>query len=264
MKILLTLLLLVLVQNLRAQSISEDLGLNYASGRSQTPFKETLLLIGNSRKILILSNNANYLQKGDFITILYNKRAALRALVGKTRNSKAGVKVLKTFSLEAFDKIKKGDQVEIVIGDYTYKPQEEADDKDDLDSLGINDEGDLFNNSVDINIEEEADRNINTQNIVYFSWGPFSGDAPLNQVQQGEISSVGAFLDDRGSQTYNDYSIGWARQVSDNIFAEGLVDIVTLNGFPSPDISALLLSFAVRIKYAYKLPAYFYALPYIE
>ncbi|MCB9093192.1 MAG: hypothetical protein H6620_11595 [Halobacteriovoraceae bacterium] len=261
MKIFTLMILLVFTQIGWAQSVVEDISQGIVSQRVTDPFDETILLIGQSKKIFVLSNRNGNLHKGDFISLLVDDNLAVRALVAKVEDERAGIKILKIYSLKQWVKLKKGKQIKVLIGDDSYyrKPEEVEeevkDDQEDLKNLGINSEEDLFNDSVtidDMNVDEKTGRHIKTDNIIHLSWGPFRFYEPLNQ----DLSIS------ENKRNYNEYSGGWAYQISDNIYLEGVLGYISMEDFPSKNSASAVITGAIRFKYNFALPLYFYVMPF--
>jgi hypothetical protein len=87
--------------NLMGKEFVNDISSPISLGDSAEMFTETIRIISRSQKIFILTNTNQMLYKGDFITLILNeKEPVARALVGKTYDGSAGIKILKIYSLK--------------------------------------------------------------------------------------------------------------------------------------------------------------------
>jgi hypothetical protein len=235
--------------------------------RGEELFTEKILLIGSSKTIFILSNDSQKLTKGDFITLILENRLGLRALVAKVKDNRAGIKVLKLYDPDIWSKLSKNTAIQILIGDDSKfkknkSPEENAkEDKEDLKSIGLD-----ANDNVDTLFKEEDDgsvrtkeiddkhgRTLETNHIVGFGWGLFNTQTALNQD--------GTF--NEGKSNYNDYNFSYAYQISDNIYLEGMFNYTTMGEFPARGLNTSISSLALRAKYVFELPAYFYVMPFL-
>lgn len=233
-----------------AQDIMRDMNSGGVGGtRHQELFTENIQVISNSKKIFIISNENRKLTKGDFISLLIDNNLGARALVAKIDNDRAGIKILKIYSLAEWSKMVAGRDVQILIGDDSYyqKPKE-ANDKDEFDQ--IKNQEDLFKDDLDIDDfgdETENTRALRTDNLVSAAWGHFRG---INA--------------DEESVNHTQFTFGWAHQISDNIYVEGLFGYSKLTDFPSATgIQTVVTNFSARAKYNFKTPLYTYVMPYV-
>lgn len=218
------------------------------SGRQHTLFTEKIQLISHSRKIFIISNNNQKLTKGDFISLLLDQSLAVRALVAKIDGSRAGIKILKIYSMSLWNKMASGKDVQILIGDDSYykKPEEKKEENFDQ----IKNEEDLFKDDLDIDDfgdEDQGVRNMRTDNIISLAWGNLHGINADDEIEQ-----------------HKRFSFTWAHQISDNIYLEGMYGYTKVTNFPSQTgIQTVVHTLGVRAKYSFKTPLYTFTMPFV-
>ncbi len=208
--ILTTFLLFSLVNSLvyaQTEAEPEAAASSEKSSQNYQIVEEEIRKISPSKHIFILTNNNNFLNKGDFITIISNNVLVTRALVAKNADALLGIKILKIYSLEAWNKIKPDMKVQVLKGDdSSFKMGKKHDE------LGaMEGDSDLKAEKIDesitidegLGLAENGSRLIRTDNIISGSLGQISG------------------LDvDGSSKSYLHYGISWAYQATDNVFGE--------------------------------------------
>lgn len=237
-----------------AQTLVEDLGSSVELGDSAELFTETIRIIGRSQKIFIITNTNQMLGKGDFITILLNdKDAVARALVGKTHDGLAGIKVLKVYSLKRWAMLRQGLDVQILKGDdsYLFAPKQTT---APVQSDEIQSEEDLYSleSSVeeDISFLEKDSRHIKPDNLVGIAYNQFSFNSELE-------------LNDTQRYVSNQVAFNWGYQFSDNYWFEGLYGRTLFNDFPGKGAQTAIDNLTFRLKYTFKAPLYSYIMPYV-
>lgn len=240
------------LNNAYGQSLVDDIGAPVDAGYSSDLFTETVQIIGRSQKIFIITNTNRMLGKGDFITLVLNeKEPVARALVGKTENGLAGIKVLKIYSLKNWALMRKGLDVQVLKGDDSKLfVKEKAPDEteptieseEDLYSLEGEVEGDLEFLTKDA-------RHIKPDNVAGFSYSQYSFSHDLEPETEEE--------------SHAQLSFSWAYQFSDNYWVEGLYGRTTINDFPGKGAQTLVNNLTVRLKYTFKAPLYSYFIPYL-
>tara|TARA_B100001971_G_scaffold214585_1_gene252921 strand:+ start:125229 stop:126218 length:990 start_codon:yes stop_codon:yes gene_type:complete len=233
-----------------SQNLVNDISAPLALGDSAELFTETIRIISRSQKIFIITNTNQMLYKGDFITIVLNEREAVaRALVGKTYDGSAGIKILKIYSLKNWAILKKGLDVQILKGDdsrlfvkkktvETTPEEESIESEEDLYKAEIDEDFDSFNRD---------NRLIKPDNIVSAGYAQY----------RFENSITGDTLAE------NQFNFTWAYQFSDNFWFEGLYGRALFEGFPVQGTSTLISNFTFRVKYTLKAPFYSYIMPYL-
>lgn len=232
------------------QNLVDDISSPIALGDSGELFTETIRIISRSQKIFILTNTNQMLYKGDFITIVLNERDAVaRALVGKTYDGSAGIKILKIYSLKNWAILKTGLDVQILKGDDsrlfvkkkavdTIPEEEKIEGEEDLYKTEIDDDFDSFN---------KDNRLIKPDNIVSIGYAQYRFENTITGDTLAE----------------NQFNFTWGYQFSDNFWFEGLYGRALFDGFPAQGTSTLISNFTARVKYTFKAPFYSYILPYI-
>ena len=235
-----------------SQDVVDDIGSSIELGDSAEMFTESIRIIARSKRIFILTNSNQLLSKGDFITLVLNERDPVaRALVGKDHQGKAGIKILKIYSLKRWALMKRGLDVKILKGDDSFlfkKVVEKNEDEDD--GLKIKSEEDLYDTSMideDLNMFGKDNRLIKPDNIVSGAYSRYTLENDLS----GD------------TEVYNQYSGAWAYQFIDNVWIEGLYGRILLSGVPAQGTQTLINNFTIRLKYTFKAPLYSYILPYI-
>lgn len=236
-----------------AQDLLEDVNSNITLGDTSEMFSETIEIISRSGKIFIITNSNQLLSKGDFVTMaLKTGGPVARAVIAKTSDGKAGLKVLKVYSLTRWGKIRKGLVINLLKGDDTAlfikkKPKDELDDSESK----IESEEDLFNEKAiieeDLSSFYQDNRHIKPDNIVTAGYNQFRF---TDKVQSEVIAE-------------NQWNFAWAYQFSDNYWVEGLFGRIQVNNYPVQSSQTLINNFTVRAKYVFKAPLYSYLIPYV-
>lgn len=242
------------LNNIYAQNLLSDANINFASETSGEVFVETIKIISRSGKIFILTNGNQLLNKGDFITlILKDDGPVSRAVVAKTHDGSAGIKILKVYSLARWKKLAKGLDIQILKGDDSalFKPKVEAQDVTGADTT-IDSEEDLFNDkTVDLSGElgdiYQDKRLIKPDNVV---------SAAFNQLTISDQVSG----DKRAG---NQFYFAWAYQFSDNYWFEGLYGQASYDNVPNNGLQTVVNNFTIRAKYTFEAPFYSYIMPYL-
>ncbi len=220
-----------------------------SSGVAAQLVTETIHNISESQKIFILSNgNASY-GKGDFITILIENELVARALCAKQLDNLAGVKIIKIYSNDLWQKLRTGMEVQILRGDDSFWKNNPKKDAKEKDNAKIKDEDDLYNETRledDSSFDENKNRVIKPDNILTlgYSWI----DARNND---GTAAKVGQFMGQ------------WAYQVADNIWGEVAYGQGIMNDYPSTGLDTKVTNITVRAKYAFNAPMYSFLMPYV-
>lgn len=239
--------------NLYAQDLLDDISEDVTIGSAEGIFSETIDIISRSGKIFILTNSNQLLGKGDFITlILKNDGPVARAVVAKVHEGRAGIKVLKVYSLSRWKKLRKSILVDILKGDDSelFKPKKSKEEAV-LENTSIETEEDLFKDGTVID-EDLSDfykdtRVIKPDNII---------SAAYNQFRIKEASRPNEL-------TASNFNFAWAYQYADNYWVEGLFGNALFDNFPRDGEQLRVLSFTGRLKYAFKAPLYSFIFPYV-
>lgn len=193
------------------------------------------------------------LNKGDFITLTLNKQGPVaRALVGKTHDGSAGIKILKIYSLNKWSRMSKGLDVQILKGDDSKlfaKQQPVAEESEPQ----IESEEDLY--SLESTLDEDLDfmtkdsRHIKPDNLVGVAYNQYRFENNINEETQTEA--------------HTQFHLTWGFQFSDNYWAEGLYGRVLMSDFPAKGAQTLVNNITFRLKYTFKAPLYSYIMPYV-
>lgn len=235
-----------------SQDIVDDINTPIELGDSGEIFTETIRIISRSKRIFIITNTNQMLNKGDFITILLQQKGPVaRCLVGKTYKGKAGIKIMKIYSLKRWGMLQKGLDIQIVKGDdsFLFKKNEKKEGKN-KDEPKINNEEDLYSDHVideDLNMFGKDNRLIKPDNIVSVAYSRYSVDNTIS----GD------------NEVYNEFSGSWSYQFIDNMWVEGLYGRILMSGVPAQGTETLINNFTARLKYTFKAPLYSYFMPYI-
>ena len=236
-----------------AQSILDEASISSGDYGAGGTFTETIQIISRSGKIFILSNGNQMLNKGDFITLILKGKGPLaRSVVAKTHEGKAGIKVLKVYSLARWNQIRKGMNVEIIKGDDSalFKKSSGAEVAIEGEpDARINNEEDLFNDKLineDLSDFYKDNRLIKPDNIVSVGWDQYI----YTKTDNGEGAG-------------NQFNFAWAYQFSDNYWVEGLFGRTQIDDFPRTSTQTVVANFTGRLKYTFKAPFYSYLMPYI-
>jgi hypothetical protein len=234
-----------------SQSLADDLSDAGSQNGSEYDelFTEYIKIIGNSRRIFVITNESGRLNKGDFISIVMNDRLTARALVAKNKDNFVGIKILRIDSLANWARITKGLAVQILKGDdSSFKTRQSKPTK--LESgPEIKNEEDLFSSTIlteDIGLDDKSIRALKTDNIFSIGLGFIS------------VSSA----DGSGTASQSMFNASWSFQIADDIWIEAAAANSTLLEYPGSSIQTSLTHFTARFKYAFKAPLYSFILPY--
>lgn len=220
----------------------------------ENSFSETINIISRSGKIFILSNSNQLLSKGDFLTMSLKEAGPVaRAVVAKTYNGEAGIKILKVYSLSRWRLLKKGLDVNILKGDDSALFVEKIDKPDEDDGEAkIDSEEDLYNdktleNDEDLDSFYKNKRHIKPDNIVSMAWSQYNFSNDITGDKE----------------THNQWVGSWAFQFADNYWVEGLYGRTFIEDLPAKAAETIINNYTIRFKYTIKAPLYSYIMPYI-
>ena len=212
---------------------------------------ERIKRISSSKRIFIITNQNNLFAKGDFITLILEKRLTAKALVAKISGRNAGIKILRIYSLNQWNKLRENLDIEVVRGDdrALLAEKEEVANPSDENPI-IASEEDLFDATKlleeDIALEEERNSVIKNDNVIAFSLGLIEANATNGDME-------------RHAQP----SISWAYQIEEDIWIEGSYGRNVIGSFPNSGLDTTVNNFTVKIKYAVEAPLYSVVLPYV-
>lgn len=242
-----------------AQNVLDDIQISERGDTSDNNVpdlaKERIVKISESKRIFLLTNESQSFGKGDFISLLLNSKLAVRALVAKSTDDKiAGIKITKIYSLQLWNQLKEGLEVQVLKGDDSYfslKEKQEAEGIDEKAESKIEEEDDLFNATTlegddDLSMEENQNRLIRPDNLLTFNVGMIEGKDS-----------------DGSARRYTQLNGAWAYQLTDNIWGEAQLGTNVINDFPATGIDTRLINITVRGKYTFAGPFFSYFQPYV-
>ncbi len=205
--------------------------------------------ISLTKRIIIITNDNNAYNKGDFITLTTAKQCISRAIVAKTdegnENSIGAVKIIKIYSQELWEQLEVGKDIEIIRGDDSHICN-----KINLSDSGegsIENEEDLYLMSLEdgIDLEDDTKRAIKTDNI-------------LSMV----LNFTEGLNNDGSAVTYHHLTGMWSYQIHDNFWVEASYGQKIVKDYPAPIVDTRFTNFTIRIKYTVEAPFYSYIQPY--
>jgi len=261
-KIFLNILILTLnfftPTDIYSQDILDDMDIDQdtvATTVNAELFKESILKISPSQKILLISNQNQSFTKGDFISILVKapiETLVFRALVAKVTDQKiAGIKLLKIYSNELWQNLDLNSEVLVLKGDDSYfkaKSKNSSENAKVKTEDRIEDEDDLFSTT---NLNDDSD--LSDENKGRFIKPDFTFGVNLGLIKAA------------GTQRHLNAQLAY--QVADNIWAEMTAGISNIPEYPNvlnpSDLNTTLYNYSVRFKYTISAPFYSYIMPYV-
>ena len=253
----LLLLLLLICPNLptHGQSIISEYSQNTNFPIQERLSAETILQISNSKRVFITSFKDEGFAPGDFVTLIHNDRHVARAIVAKTNNDRAALKIIKIYSLELWGELKEELEIKILRGDDSYfviKPEQTLGDGDPISNeiAKIVTEDDLFNEKTlleeDILEENKGRTLIVSDNIISIKLGSL-GITDLNSRPT----------------TSTHFNFSWNHQLVTDFWIEFTYGFSEISGFPDEGMVTFLQTFTTRIKYTIGAPFYSFLQPYV-
>ena len=252
---LLFILLLSISNYSNAQSIIDDID-SSNTFRANAPdlVTEKVEKVSASGRIFVLTNNSGGYGKGDFISLILDNQLVNRAIVAKTINGSAGIKIIKVYSDKLNGVLRPGMDVQIIRGDDSYFNLKEQKIANNEVTPLIEEEDELFDETTlledDLNFDDNKKRAIKTDNLVSVYLGMVEGQ-----------DSSGA------SKRYSQFSAAWGYQIDDNIYTEIGVGRNVINDYPSVNettgIDTTFTSLTLKVKYTITAPFYSFVQPYI-
>ena len=211
---------------------------------------ENILAISPSKRIFLISNENRTFTKGDYISLVFNSELTARALVAKTSQEGAGIKILKIYKWQKWQQLAKGIPVQIIRGDDSYfknmnKKKEELS-EDELPKISSDD--DLYNSTEILGEDLEENNkssNIRQDNLLGVSYGVY----PV----KGSTEDL----------SLNIFSVNYDYQIGVNFWLSASFGIGTLQKYPTVDLNTNLTALSIRGQYLYKIPFHSYIAPYI-
>lgn len=212
---------------------------------------EKVLRISPTKRVLLITNDNQSYFEGDYLTLLTDYKHIVRTLCAKLRDGVCGIKLVKIYNLELWDRLKTGMEVQVLRGDDSYFTQPRQASSTDEGPEKIQNEEDLYNDTTlliddDVLIEENKNREIKTDNIIGVNYGLIQG-----------VDNAGE------SHQYGMFSAHWSYQILDNLWFEALYGETLVAGFPGVNIDTRFRSMIGRVKYTIPAPFYSYIMPYV-
>jgi hypothetical protein len=195
---------------------------------------EKIEKISQSKRIIVLSNENQAFNMGDFISLLIKDKPVARAIVAKIKENIAGIKILKIYAQPEFDALALGNEVQIVRGDDSsyFKTKVEKD---------IPKEEDLFDKEA-ISDEELGDVDDKKDYLIV--------NSSIFNVALGSIDSINL----AGQSTrYGQLNAQYSYQVKRNFFVNLLYGQNTITGFPSFGLDTTLYNITARVKWTVQI-----------
>jgi hypothetical protein len=193
---------------------------------------EKIEKISPTKRIFILSNENNSFNMGDFISLFIKNKPVARAIVAKSKDNIAGIKILKIYSQPEFDGLVQGAEVQIVRGDdssYFKKEKEETKEADLYEKTGV--------------VEDELKEDETKRDFVIES-------SSILNVSLGSVEGINlAGQSARYSQLNGQFS--W--QFTRNFFVSVLYGQNTITDFPNFGLDTSLYNITARVKWTAKI-----------
>ena len=194
--------------------------------------------ISPNRKIFIISNENQSFNRGDFISLLISGKLVARALVAKTKEGIAGVKILKIYNLSLWKRMKKGREIQIIRGDDSYyQKREKRKKKGEIEDEVA--EQDLFDKTIisEDYLEDDITEGIfRTNNMISITYGWFQGLDSLNE-----------------NAWYTQINFQYQYQAWRNLFVGLDFGMNTVQDFPSKGLDTRYYNIVPKVKYTFEV-----------
>ncbi|WP_417336964.1 hypothetical protein [Halobacteriovorax marinus] len=248
--LLVALTFLFLTTNSYSQSVIDEFNEQSESNQLASELvTEKITKVSNSKRTYIITNENQAFNKGDFITLVLANNLAARAIVAKSLNDLAGIKIIKIYSLDLFKSFRPDLEVQIIRGDDSFFGAKKETEEEKEDASLLKEEEDLYNGTLledDLSLDENTNRKIKTDNIISLNVGLIEG---LNN--------------DGSTQRYTHLNGMWMYQFEDNIWAEVGYGQNLINDYPSPGFDTKMTNVFIRAKYTISAPFYSFVQPYL-
>jgi hypothetical protein len=195
--------------------------------------------ISPNRKIFIISNENQSFNQGDFISLLINGKLVSRALVAKSKDNIAGIKIVKIYNVDMWKRMKKGREIQIIRGDDSYyQKREKRKKKGELEGEE-NTQEDLFDKtiiSVDVLEDDSKETVFRTNNMISVTYGWFQG---LNTLDE--------------KQWYDMIAFQYHYQIFRNFFLALDFGFTTVKNFPSGGLDTRYYNIVPKVKYTFEV-----------
>ena len=191
--------------------------------------------VSQTKKIFILSNENQSFNMGDFISLLVKNKPVARAIVAKTKNNIAGIKILKVYSQPDFDSLTVGKEVSIVRGDDSsyFKTAAEKELPKDEDLF---EKKSLSEKELTYNEDEKKDYLIVNSSLL--------------NIAIGSIESINLAAQ---STRYTQLNAQYNYQFTRNFFVGALYGQNVVTDFPNYGLDTTLYNITFRLKYTFPI-----------
>ena len=214
---------------------------------------EKVIKISPTKRIFVISNNGRGVERGDFVSLVFQGKIAARGIVAVTKDNSAGVKIVKIRSWAHWQLLRPGVDIQIIRGDDSYfkspddiAKQEQKSNEDGL----IKSSEDLYN---DVVIEDKA-LEIEAKKNRYIKQDNFFG---LDYGFVRNIDTGGQFVN------YQQFNATYGYQLRDNFWLEVSYGQNIIRDFPAASIDTTQRAITARVKFMLQIPFYSYLQPYV-
>jgi hypothetical protein len=202
--------------------------------------QEKIQRISNNQSIFIVTNSQQSFSKGDFISLIMNDKLTARALVAKDVNGVSGIKILKIYEQNEWQRLRDGVNVFILRGDDSFYRKAMAQASPDATPIALMGEDDVFDPAKiegEIDLEENDKRSLKNDHLLGVSYH-------FTDVTNSSGSN------DRYGQIYGH----WAYQVKDNFFLEVGFGRFLVRDYPASSKDTAVNNFTLKAKYTFVAP----------
>jgi hypothetical protein len=229
--------------NALGQPLATTLDPEASTNLAQVSYPEKIVLTSKSKRIFIVTHQSNAMEPGDLVTAYYRGNKVFRALVAKSRDSKIGLKILKSFDQTMKNSLQPGQEVRLVKGDDSVVTVNQTNEP----RLQIKNESDLYSEDLLVDIEgpSKPKKKLPEQNIIQLGIGVYQGIDEFSE-----------------SKFYTHWVVNWAFRLKQAWWLEAGYGYSPAKRFPAKDIGTDLHSLTFKAKYSYELPFFSFAAPY--
>jgi hypothetical protein len=213
---------------------------------SRSLAQEKIQRMSYNKGIIILSNENQGYNQGDFITLLQKGKPIARALVAKTKGNLSGIKIIKIYSQTDFDSFAVNQDVQIVRGDDSAYFKTEKSEKG---KLKEQEEGQFDKTMIS---EEELLEKPRTNYLISNNF--------IFEIGVGSVEGIDIL---GGSKRYAQINFQLSYQVARNFFFSAVYGQNTIKSFPNTGLDTRYYQINGRAKYT--LPIFWTLLlqPYV-
>lgn len=236
-------------QNVFSQSLVEDLESENSQAQAQKvsslAVNEKIVVTSRSKRIFILSNDSQHFGVGDLATMLIGNNKVVRGIIAKAQKGKIALKVLKTFSTERRNRLRKNNLVQLIKGDDSIISNSPT-------GNSINNkiqyEDDLYSNKLLIDLEEKE---VVSEKLI---------EKNLLQFAGGLLRGIGT---DFQEESYVHWLLSYSVKVQKKWWLEGVYGYSPAKRFPAEGLGTDVHAVTIKGKYTFDLPFYSFLMPYL-